>query len=134
MGNETEVFENLFGGGYNVNCPSTIWETMKNDILAMIINGDLTNGDKVTSISETAQKFKCGKSTAQKVLDNLCKENILYKVHGKGYYVGDIQSNKEKIQKIYMSGLNNYLLTYISMAQKIGWSRERIITTVKENF
>lgn len=119
------------GGGYN--CPATVWEFMKNEILAMIINGELNNGDKVTSISETAQKFKCGKSTAQKVLDNLCEENILYKVHGKGYYVGDINSNIEKIEKIYMTGLNNYLLTYISMAQKIGWSKEKIMMKLKEN-
>ena len=105
---------------------------MKYEILAMIINGEITNGDKVTSISETAQKFKCGKSTAQKVLDNLCQENILYKVHGKGYYVGDINSSIENIKKTYMNGLDNYLLTYISMAQKIGWSKEEIVMKVKE--
>lgn len=129
MGNKGKLAD-FTGGGYNY--PTTVWEFMKYEILAMIINGEITNGDKVTSISETAQKFKCGKSTAQKVLDNLCQENILYKVHGKGYYVGDINSSIENIKKTYMNGLDNYLLTYISMAQKIGWSKEEIVMKVKE--
>lgn len=133
MENTKRKPEHLFRGGVLYKHPSTIWEPIKNEIVAMIIKGVLGKGDKVTSIAETAEKFNCGKSTAQKVLDSLCEENVLCKIHGKGYYVSNtIEDKMEEIEKNYMEELDDAMLRYISKAQKIGLSNEEIVKRVKE--
>lgn len=120
------------GGAYLYKHPSTIWEQIKEEIIAMIITGELRNGDKVTSIAETAGKYKCGKSTAQKVLENLCEEGVLYKLHGKGFYVGgDNEKMREELEKEYRDEMNKILLKYISKSKKIGMTNEEIMDEVE---
>lgn len=120
------------GGAYLYKHPSTIWEQIKEEIIAMIITGELRNGDKVTSIAETAGKYKCGKSTAQKVLENLCEEGVLYKEHGRGFFVnGDGDKMRKELEKEYLDEMNKILLKYISKGKKIGMTNEQIIEEVE---
>jgi len=130
---KSEKTEHLFRGGVLYKHPSTIWEPIKTEIVAMIIKGILQRGDKITSIAETAEKFNCSKSTAQKVLDALCEENILSKIHGKGYYVSyDIAERMDALEESYMSELDEILIRYISRANKIGMGKDEILRNVQD--
>ena len=137
MGNTAErkdKTERLFRGGVFYKHPSTIWDPINTEIVARIIKGILQRGDKITSIAETADKFNCSKSTAQKVLDSLCDENILSKIHGKGYYVNyDIAERMDALEESYMSELEEILNRYISRAKKIGMGKDEILRMVQNN-
>ncbi len=50
---------------------------VKREIVAQIICGDLKQGDKAPSLTEVTIKFNCGRTTAQKALESLCKSKIL---------------------------------------------------------
>lgn len=130
---KNEKTEHLFRGGVLYKHPSTIWEPIKTEIVAMILKGVLQRGDKITSIAETADKFNCSKSTAQKVLDALCEEKVLSKIHGKGYYVCyDIGERMDLLEENYMSEMDEILMRYISKAQKIGWGKDEILKKVQD--
>lgn len=72
--------------GKNIH-PSTIWTDIKKQIEFAIINGTYKNACKMPSISELAEEYACGKSTAQKVLEEMYKEGIVTKQKGVGYFV-----------------------------------------------
>lgn len=67
-----------------------VWQNIKNQIEIDIIAGEYQKVDKpnkLPSISELAQKYNCGKSTAQKVLEELCKEEIVLNKKRVGYFI-----------------------------------------------
>lgn len=67
-----------------------VWQNIKNQIEIDIIAGKYQNVDKpnkLPSISELSKKYDCGKSTAQKVLEELCKEDIVLNKKRVGYFV-----------------------------------------------
>lgn len=66
-----------------------LWQEIKNKIELDIIAGVYHQVDqaKMPSITELANKYNCGKSTAQKVLDELCIKGILLSKQGVGYFI-----------------------------------------------
>lgn len=123
--------QKFVGKAYAYKHPSTIWEQIKNEIVVLIINGTLQSGEKVMSIAETAKTFNCGKSTAQKVLDSLTQDNILYKEHGVGYFVVNDPDIQTKLEKAYMVEMKNTLDKYLEMARKIKLDDKEIIERIK---
>lgn len=115
--------EQMFGGG-GKNLSDAIWKRVRLEMIALILKGEFENGQiygKTYSLTEMTQKFGCGKSTAQKVLDNMCDEKILYGVKGIGYFVNYREKGLvESLRKEYDEIMQCLLDEYISMGRKIG--------------
>lgn len=80
--------------------PRMVWEYIKDDIEFKIIVGDLRTADRVPSIAELSEQYNVSKTTAQKVLEDMCSEGTINKRKGVGYFVKpytkDILTDKHK--------------------------------------
>lgn len=56
--------------------------------------------NRMPSIAEVADIYGCGKSTAQKVLDELCNDGILVRKKGVGYFIKPLIKNKLKEKQL----------------------------------
>lgn len=106
------------------------WTGVKKDIEFKIINGEYIAGEKIPPIREIAEKYNIGISTAQKVVDALEKDNIIYKKKGIGFfvrpYIKKILLKKQKIK------LQKQLIEIIKEAKKIGIYEELMDTYNKK--
>ena len=101
--------------------PSTIWTDIKKDMEFAIIDGRYKSACKMPSISEVAELYLCGKSTAQKVLDEMCKEGTIIKRRGVGYFVKPLirkeilEKNMDKWEKELTHSINDACLLGVNM-------------------
>lgn len=89
--------------------PNTIWIDIKKQIEFAIINGTYKSADKMPSITEVAELYDCGKSTAQKVLEEMFNEGYITKQKGVGYFVKPFVRDKliDKYMKIWEQDLSH---------------------------
>ena len=89
--------------------PSTVWADIKKQIEFAIIDGTYKNACKMPSIAEVAEIYSCGKSTAQKVLEEMYNEGIITKQKGVGYFVKPFVREKllEKYMNVWETELNH---------------------------
>jgi len=112
---------------FNNNIPIylQIIDSIKQDIVV----GKLKSGQKMPSVRELAGTLKVNPNTIQRVYQELDREKITYTKRGMGTYVNEeekiISSLKEEIsQKI--------ILDFVEGMNKLGFSNEEIINTLKE--
>ena len=121
------------GGGYTYKQPFTIWEQVREDIIALIICDELRPGDKVLSLTEVSELYNCGRSTAQKALESLSEAEILYMVPGKGFFVNKAEGLKEQLATEYKENMADTLRRYIAMGKNIKMTDEEILNEVKNH-
>lgn len=90
------------------------WIHIKEKIVSDIIKGVYKpyttvkneNGEKIQiqtsmpSIADIARIYGCGKSTAQKVLNEMCNNGILIRKNGVGYFIKPLVKDKLKNEQI----------------------------------
>lgn len=102
-----------------------VWQDIKNKIEFDIIAGVYYQKDKpskLPSISELAIKYNCGKSTAQKILDELCLEEVLLRKQGVGYFIKPFAK-----QHLFDNKLNVYekkMLELVEDMKRLNISKE----------
>jgi len=64
-----------------------MWLEIKKNLELEIIHETYKGTEKMPSIMEVTELYACGTSTAQKVLDVMCKEGTITKRKGVGYFV-----------------------------------------------
>ena len=67
-----------------------VYENVKN----MILNGELSAGDKLPSVRELAKELGVNPNTITKAFQELEKDKIIYTVPGRGSYASDIIDGK----------------------------------------
>lgn len=102
------------------------WLSVKSDIELKIISGDFSADDRIPPIRKIAVIYNIGTTTAAKVLEDLCRDGIIYKRRGIGYFVKPYIKNKlcdehkKKLEKIiinafeYADMLNVDVMTIIN--------------------
>lgn len=110
--------------------PSTIWVDIKRKIEFAIINGKYKNACKMPSISELAEEYACGKSTAQKILEEMYKEGIVTKQKGVGYFVKPFV--RDQLIKKYTGIWENNLMQSIKEASLLGIEAETLKNRILE--
>jgi len=71
---------------------------LKYNILNLIKENDLKPHDLIPSTSQLEKTYGVSTITIRKAIDELCTEEILYRVHGKGTYVAEAE---ERFLEIY---------------------------------
>lgn len=110
----------------NVN----IFETIKREIELDIISEKYKNADKLPSIAELSTMYNIGKSTAQKILETLCKENIITKQRGVGYFV--LPFVRPKLIRKYVHILQENVYEMLKLSENIGISEDELLSIIKE--
>lgn len=73
-----------------------IYEQLKNKTLELIMAGVLEQDSQLPSVRSLARELGVNPNTIQKAYQDMEKEGIIYSVAGKGSFVNDITSVKEK--------------------------------------
>ena len=101
-------------------------------MIALILKDEFDFG-KVYSIAEMTQKFGCGKSTAQKVLEALVDERVLIGMKGVGFFVNNKdESLPDRLKAEYQEAMDQALDDYLFLCDKIGMTKEDIKREVEK--
>ena len=73
-----------------------IYEQLKNRTLELIMAGVLEQDSQLPSVRSLARDLGVNPNTIQKAYQDMEKEGIIYSVAGKGCFVNDINSVKQK--------------------------------------
>ena len=73
-----------------------IYEQMENQIRQSILSGELKAGEMLPSIRGLAKDLGIGIITVKRAYDDLCKENLLISLQGRGVFVAQINMEQEK--------------------------------------
>lgn len=104
--------------GMKLHPSSVVWLDIKKQMEFGIIDGIYQTSEKVLSISEMASAYSCGKSTAQKVLEEMFDEGVLTKEKGRGYFVKPFA--KERLIEKYVNVWEKELANSIKEAHFLG--------------
>jgi len=101
-----------------------LWLDIKADIELKIIAGDYEVGEKLT-ISNISEVYSIGKTTAQKVLEALCTENIIINRKGIGYFVKPFV--KEILSTAHLVELKARINNIVKYGLRIGMDKSTLI-------
>ena len=107
---------------------SNLWLSVKSDIELKIITGEYAVGDKIPTIVELIEKYGIGKTTAQKVINDLYSEGVIVKKVGVGCFVKPFV--KEKLFATHEEELKTLIDKAVDYALQLGVDRKRIIDIV----
>jgi len=112
---------------FNNNIP--IYLQIIDNIKQDIVVDKLKAGQKMPSVRELAGILKVNPNTIQRVYQELDREKITYTRRGMGTYVTEegktISSLKEEISR-------KIILDFVEGMNKLGFSNEELISTLKE--
>lgn len=72
----------------------TKYETIKTEIKEKIRTGVLQPNQVIDSENKMCQQYQVSRVTVRKAIDELCGENILYRIKGKGCFVRGLKDQK----------------------------------------
>ncbi len=108
----------------NINNSSTIplYEQIKNQIKAQILNSSLKPGEGLPSIRNLAKELKVSIITTKRAYEELEKEGLIQTVTGKGTFVA--VQNTERLKEMTMFEIENKLEEIIKQAKSVGITLE----------
>lgn len=77
-----------------------IYEQLKNQIRQSILSGELKPNDMLPSIRSLAKDLGIGIITVKRAYDDLCQEELLVSLQGRGVFVAQIDIAEEKARKL----------------------------------
>lgn len=108
-----------------------IYVQIAEEIEDEILKGNIREDEQVPSTNQFAQLFNINPATAGKGVNLLVEEGILFKKRGLGMFVskGALEYIKIKRKKKFFE---DYVLEAINEGQKLGISREEIISMIEK--
>jgi DNA-binding transcriptional regulator YhcF (GntR family) len=97
-----------------------------------ILKGIIQEEDQVLSKNQFATIYHINPATANKGINTLVDEGILYKKRGVGMFV-TTGARKQIIGKRKIKFYEDYIMTMLIEAEKLGISKEDIAEMLKEN-
>ena len=106
-----------------------LYEQIRDKLKKMIIEGLLTEKDKIPSVREMAGILAINPNTIQKAYRELENDGYIYSVKAKGFFVSEIKENGdiEKIQE-----LKEDIKPIIKELKFLGYKKERIFHLIEK--
>ncbi|NMB07150.1 MAG: GntR family transcriptional regulator [Tissierellia bacterium] len=101
-----------------------IYEQISSQIKAMILKGELEEGELLPSIRGLARDLQISVITTKRAYDELEKEGFLETVQGKGSYVA--QQNKELMREKKLKIIEEKLFEVVEESKLLGLNYEEI--------
>ncbi|MCR5149313.1 MAG: GntR family transcriptional regulator [Eubacterium sp.] len=111
----------------NINAKSgiPIYEQIERAIKDMILSGELKEGESLPSIRALAADLKISVITIKRAYEDLEKEEMIYSVQGKGFYVDN--PNQQYMKEKKTLGLEEKLQDWIENAKASDMSMEEAV-------
>jgi len=93
-----------------------------------IVSGELSEGDKLLSVREMAEKYSVNPNTIQRAYQELERNNIIYTQRGMGTF---ITKDSSKIEEIKNTMAVDIVITFIDGMKKIGFASEEAIKVLQ---
>lgn len=100
------------------------WLLVKQSIERDIISGRLPAGSQLPTIEQMVELYGIGKSTGMRVLDELSKDNLIYRQVGKGCFVKPFI--RERLRKSHAEETKEELMQSIRRAVEAGFTADDI--------
>lgn len=101
-----------------------LYEQMTSQIKALILKGELAQGEPLPSIRMMAKELRVSIITVKRAYEELEKEGFVQTTPGKGTYVS--LANKERLKEMQISQIEEQLEKAIIAAKSINMSIEEI--------
>ena len=105
-----------------------IYEQIKEQIKAAILNGEVKEGDMLPSIRTLAKDLKISVITTSRAYADLEEEGFIKSMQGKGSFVR--QANSFMLQESYLKNMEDSIASAIENAKKAGLSKAEFYATV----
>lgn len=96
-----------------------------------IIKRQLEEDDQAPSTNQLVNLYKVNHITVSKGVNQLVDEGILYKKRGIGMFVAP-QAREKLIKQRKKTFINDYIVSLVHEANKLGFSEKDIISLIKE--
>ena len=107
----------------NESSPVPVYQQVKQSILLDILSNRLKEGDKLPPIRGLAKTLRLNPNTVAKVYYNLEEEGFIQGKRGSGYMV---KSQKQKLDKIKLSIIEDEMKNTLEKAFSLGFTKEDI--------
>lgn len=102
-----------------------IYEQIVSQIKALIISGELNEGDTLPSMRLLAKELRISVITTKRAYEELEKEGFIVSITGKGSFVAS--KNLELIKEQQLKEIENHMQEIIDLANLYGISLEELI-------
>lgn len=106
-----------------------IYEQIGNQIKAMILKGELDEGDMLPSIRGLAKDLQISVITTKRAYEELEKEGFIETVQGKGSFVAS--QNKELMREKKLKVIEEKLVQVVNLSKILGLTYEELEEMLK---
>ncbi len=89
------------------NASDTLYNRVRNEILKMIIEKQISSNELLPSEGEIAKQCGVSKMTSKLALNTLAEEHIIYRIPRRGSFLADVDLNKIR-SMVDVNGISNY--------------------------
>ncbi len=107
------------------NSETPIYEQIKEQIKAMILNGDLEKGDGLPSMRLLAKELRISIITTKRAYEELEREGYIESYTGKGSFVKGI--NREMVRETVVYEIEGMFDEILDKAKMAGITREELL-------
>lgn len=101
-----------------------IYEQIAEQVKALIISGELGEGDALPSMRLLAKELRISVITTKRAFDDLERDGFIYTVQGKGSFVA--AKNKEMVREEHLRRIEQCLSEAMKIAREGGISAEEL--------
>ena len=105
-----------------------IYEQITEQIKALIISGELKEGDALPSMRLLAKELRISVITTKRAYEELEREGFLYSLTGKGSFVAG--KNTEFLKEEQLRQVEEHLAQAVHAAQLCGMEKEELLETL----
>ena len=105
-----------------------IYEQIAEQVKALIISGELGEGDALPSMRLLAKELRISVITTKRAYEELEREGFLYSVPGKGSFVA--RKNTEFLKEEQLRRVEEHLQEAVKAAQLCGMEKQELVETL----
>lgn len=106
-----------------------IYEQLKNEIIRLIMSGDLQPGEPIMSMRRLAKELKISIITTKRAYQDLEQEGYVYTVVGKGTFVSE--QNAEIQRERMLLDIEKNIESLLKSAHQINLTTEEVIEMIR---
>lgn len=105
-----------------------IYEQIKTQIKAAILNGEVAQGEQLPSIRQLAKDLKISVITTTRAYSDLEEEGFVKNVQGRGCFVAP--RNNELLRESALRGIEESLFAAITLAKNAGIEKDDLLNII----
>ena len=106
-----------------------IYEQITNQVKALVMGGQLKEGDSLPSMRTLAKELRISVITTKRAYEDLERDGFITTVVGKGSFVRE--ADREFVKEEQLKAVESHLQAAIDAARQYGMSQEELIGVVK---